>query len=592
MAKVVIQLQDASKLLDVHAVEAAVTQLEGVEYARVSRTTGKVTVAFDASKTSQTAIEHALQALGHMTSDVQPANTIRIPIEGMTCASCQARIATALQKQEGVASAEVSLSRGEAAVSFDPLLTDRTKLTQTITKLGYTVPEAKASSWSRHGRTAGLIALIGALYVLMEHFGVLNLLAPSALATAEAGYGMLFVIGLMTSVHCVAMCGGINLSQCIGTQAIISQGNAAWKPSLLYNAGRVISYTLIGFVVGALGSAISFSFALQGILKLIAAFFMLVMALNMLGLFPGLSRIVPRLPQWLSRRIGHKRRSVTSPLMVGLLNGLMPCGPLQAMQLYALSTGNAWAGALSMLLFSLGTVPLMFGFGALSTALGRRFTSGVMAAGAVLLAVLGLSMFSQGISLAGWQGTLVAPPASVAEQPTASTQSASAAQPQEPMVQAVQKVGSTLEAYRYPNITVQVGVPVEWTVTAPEGSINGCNNRMIIQEYGIEHTFAQGDNLITFTPDKVGTYAYSCWMGMIRATITAVDDPQPAQQVASPATDQPTAAPDRRFALGATDAAPVLDGQQANDTLSGSNPLSTASIFAAGESGAVAPCCE
>ncbi|MEA5145364.1 MAG: heavy metal-associated domain-containing protein, partial [Candidatus Limiplasma sp.] len=92
MAKVVIQLQDASKLLDVHAVEAAVTQLEGVEYARVSRTTGKVTVAFDASRTSQTAIEHALQALGHMTSDVQPANTIRIPIEGMTCASCQVRI--------------------------------------------------------------------------------------------------------------------------------------------------------------------------------------------------------------------------------------------------------------------------------------------------------------------------------------------------------------------------------------------------------------------------------------------------------------------------------------------------------------------
>jgi len=68
----------------------------------------------------------------------------------------------------------------------------------------------------------------------------------------------------------------------------------------------------------------------------------------------------------------ERQRGNKGPFTVGLLNGLMPCGPLQAMQIYALSTGNPLKGALSMLLFSLGTVPLMFGLGALGSLLSRR----------------------------------------------------------------------------------------------------------------------------------------------------------------------------------------------------------------------------
>jgi plastocyanin domain-containing protein len=90
------------------------------------------------------------------------------------------------------------------------------------------------------------------------------------------------------------------------------------------------------------------------------------------------------------------------------------------------------------------------------------------------------------------------------------------------VVDGVQLVRSTLSANRYPAIVVQAGLPVRWTITAPPGSINGCNNRMIIREYGIEHPFRPGDNLIEFTPQRTGRIAYSCWMGMIRSTITVV----------------------------------------------------------------------
>ena len=88
----------------------------------------------------------------------------------------------------------------------------------------------------------------------------------------------------------------------------------------------------------------------------------------------------------------------------------------------------------------------------------------------------------------------------------------------------VQVVRSTLLPNSYPSITVQAGVPVRWGIDAPSGSINGCNNRLIIPALGMEYTFHTGKNVITFTTEHSGTLPYTCWMGMIRGVIT-VEDP-------------------------------------------------------------------
>lgn len=93
-----------------------------------------------------------------------------------------------------------------------------------------------------------MLACIVALYLLMDYTGVLNLLVPSQLADGSMGYGMLFVIGLITSVHCIAMCGGINLSQCLPKEGEPNRLGAVW-----YNLGRVVSYTLAGFILGLVG---------------------------------------------------------------------------------------------------------------------------------------------------------------------------------------------------------------------------------------------------------------------------------------------------------------------------------------------------
>jgi sulfite exporter TauE/SafE len=94
-------------------------------------------------------------------------------------------------------------------------------------------------------------------------------------------------------------------------------------------------------------------------------------------------------------------RTGRGPFIVGLLNGLMPCGPLQAMQLYALSTGSVIMGAASMFVFSAGTVPLMFALGAVNSVLNARFSRVMTTVSAVLVLVLGLAMLTNALALLG-----------------------------------------------------------------------------------------------------------------------------------------------------------------------------------------------
>lgn len=442
--------------------------------------------------------------------------TKKLRIGGMTCISCQNKIEKKLRNTAGIEKAEVSYNAGTALVTFDTDIISYQSITGIIDNLGYSVITEQGRERKDTSRTVGILMIIASLYLFLEQTGLLNLLVPSQLADKTMGYGMLFIIGLITSVHCVAMCGGINLSQCIpkSGQEEINQGRlSAFRPAFLYNLGRVISYTAVGFLAGGLGAAVTFSNTFQGVLKLAAGIFMVIMGINMLGIFPWLRRLNPRMPKFIAVKIQKEKSKSNSPFFVGLLNGLMPCGPLQAMQIYALSTGNPFSGALSMFLFSLGTVPLMFILGALSTVLSKKFTSRVMTAGAVLVVVLGLSMFTQGVSLAGISPSAILP----GLEGISGNQQESSGQIK--IEDGVQVINSTLSPGRYPNIKVQAGIPVKWIIDAPAGSINGCNNRMIIREYGIEYSFHTGENVVEFTPDKTGKIPYSCWMGMIRGSI-------------------------------------------------------------------------
>ena len=439
-------------------------------------------------------------------------------IDGMTCANCESHVELALSRADGVVSAEVSYKTALASLVYNEQAITYNEIKAIIEETGYTVKE-QVQAAERKAQRPGLLQAAGigiillSVYIIFNRLGLLNLFSAFPQAKEGMGYGMLFVIGLLTSLHCVAMCGGINLSQCIPQQAVTGK-KAGIMPSILYNSGRVISYTVIGGIVGALGSVITFSGPMKGIIAILAGIFMVLMGLNMTGFFPSLRRFVPTMPKAAAKAINNKKQKSSSPLIVGLLNGLMPCGPLQAMQLYALSAGSFLSGALSMMLFALGTVPLMFGLGALASVLSKRFTRGLTRAGAVLVALLGLLMFQNGISLSGFTLPSIS---SMFQSNTADSEAAAVVQ------NGVQAVSTKLESGGYEPIKVQVGIPVHWVISAEKGSLNGCNNSIIIPAYGIEKALSEGDNIIEFTPTQSGTVSFSCWMGMIRSHITVTD---------------------------------------------------------------------
>jgi len=437
----------------------------------------------------------------------------------MTCINCQNKIEKKLKGTAGVQAVKVDYNTGKTDVTYDAAQTSFAEISAVIEKLGYQTLEGNARN-----QTLPMLVIIFGLFMLMQIFGTSSLAASFPIAKEGMSYAMLLVIGLFTGVHCIAMCGGINLSQTLrresgGDSAAMGTTYSMLLPSFLYNGGRLVSYTLVGILVGALGSVITLSVRFQGIVQLAAGVFMVIMGINMLGLFPALRRLTPRMPKFFEGKLNGR-----GPLVIGLLNGVMPCGPLQAMQLYALSTGSPVKGGISMFLFCAGTIPLMFALGAVSSALtgvkGRAFSRRIMQAGAIAVAALGLVMFSNGWALSSFKDNTYSRPA-----PVQSAIPASNTTPLMPEIKdGEQIVNSTLQPNRYPAITVQQGIPVRWTIKAPPGSINGCNNRIIIPEYGIQYAFQPGDNVIKFNPAKAGRFRFSCWMGMIKSTITVVGD--------------------------------------------------------------------
>ncbi|MCL6591695.1 MAG: sulfite exporter TauE/SafE family protein [Firmicutes bacterium] len=466
-------------------------------------------------------------------------------VQGMSCPSCELKIENVLTEMTGVKEVKASLAKASVAVKYDPAETDPESIKSAVRKLGYEVDRdafTDGKTGSNGAKKMSLNQILGVgIIIFAVYFVIKSTVGFNFIPQVEksAGYGMLFVVGLLTSLHCIAMCGGINLSQCVricdpvvketGTVAEDAPQNlrapgeagresqfAKFKPSFLYNLGRVISYTLIGGFAGALGSVISFSGGAKGVVAIIGGLFMVIIGIKMLDIFPWLRRFKISVPKFFGNKI-YTNAGKHGPFIIGLLNGLMPCGPLQTMQLYALGTGSFLAGAGSMFLFSMGTVPLMFGFGALSSLLSSKFTQRMLKVSAALIIALGLMMVSRGLSLSGVSLAATSPFAGntgngVQNQAVAKIQGG------------IQEVTTAIESGRYQPIIVQQGIPVRWTIKAQAGDLNGCNNPVTIPKYNIQKRLVPGANVIEFTPQEAGTIIYTCWMGMITSQIKVVPD--------------------------------------------------------------------
>ena len=416
-------------------------------------------------------------------------------VKGMFCDNCERRINDALIGLSGVEEVSASFEKARVSVRYDKSITGRARIEEAIESLGYEV----GYDTGRNVQIVSLIIIILALYVIARHLGWTRVFNVFPAIDNSISMGMVFVTGVLTSVHCIAMCGGINLTQSVMSA---NAGRRVTRDNITYNLGRIISYTVIGALVGGVGSLISLSSLAKGIVTLAAAAAMIIMALNMLGVFKPLRKIRILLPAGVYGRAFTAAGS--SSFLIGILNGLMPCGPLQAMQLYALSTGSVVKGALSMLLFSIGTVPLMLGFGLAAGKLNNKYTMNMLSVSAVVILIMGVHMMSNGLALAGVDAVLARSEDKVNIAAVDGD---------------VQKVRSEVDYGSYEVIEVASGIPVEWTIEVPPGKLNGCNSEIIVPAYDIDIKLHEGENIVSFTPQEPGDVPYSCWMGMIKSKI-------------------------------------------------------------------------
>lgn len=431
----------------------------------------------------------------------------RIKVYEMTCTSCENRVEKAIKKLHGVFSVKANYSKQFADVEYDDTLCNMTKIKSAIRKAGYSTQS------SSDYKFIGILIVVAVIVLLGLKTSGFDMEAK----LKNASYAVLFIVGILTSIHCVGMCGGIMLSQSLSIES--KSKFQAIKPALMYNIGRVISYTILGGLIGALGSVFSLSITAQAGLQIFAGAFMIIMGFNMAG-FSVFRKFNIKLPH----SICKLKNQSGSPFIVGILNGLMPCGPLQTMQLFALGTGSATKGALSMFMFSLGTVPLMLTFGALSGLLSKGYTKKILKFSGVLIIVLGLIMGNRGFVLAGINVNPLTALASTKDVLTGNSSSSSNANVSIATLQdGVQVINMTADNNGYtPNaFYVQKDIPVKWIIDGKQ--INSCNNSIVAKSLNIQKKIKTGENIIEFTPsDK--DINFSCWMGMIRGVIKVVDD--------------------------------------------------------------------
>ncbi|MBD3204440.1 hypothetical protein GF327_09185 [Candidatus Woesearchaeota archaeon] len=441
--------------------------------------------------------------------------------EGTTCASCEKIIKMQAKEVEGVEDIDFDLSTESGYVTFDKTKTDIDEILYKIEEKGFTCFILDESTQKKQKNIVGWIfGLIGLAVVFYFLFTISETVHLPEIQR-DMGYGLLFATGLLTGIHCVSMCGGFVVSY---TADAAKKKKSSHKSHFMYGIGKTISYTVIGAGFGLLGSIIAFTPKLRGIAGIFAGLFLVLYGLKMLNIFPVLRKIQFKTPGFISRFAGKKSESTSSPLVIGLLNGLMiACGPLQAIYIMAAGTGDIFEGAKLLFVFALGTLPVMLGFGYITSIISKKATHKLLKASGVIVIVLGIVMMNNGLVLTGSGYDFDSMVMSVRGE-TSLTGAAVKENELSKLSQGYQEIRMEVDRYGWKpdKFVLKKGVPVKWIINGKE--INGCNNAIQVPKYGLEFDIIQGEQVIEFTPEQEGVVRWSCWMGMIPGTFIVKED--------------------------------------------------------------------
>ncbi|GAB3671634.1 sulfite exporter TauE/SafE family protein [Saccharopolyspora sp. ID03-671] len=280
--------------------------------------------------------------------------------------------------------------------------------------------------------------------------------------------------------------------------------------------GKLVSHSVLGALLGTLGTVVQMSVGTRTALQLIAGVVICVLGLSQLGV-PGFRKIVIEPPlSWMRIvRDSSRSQSALAPTLLGLVSVLIPCGVTLSVEALALTSGSPLSGAAIMATFVVGTSPLfaLLGYAARKAATAWRSRLAVLTGIAVL--ITGLYTLNGGLELAG--------------SPLAASrlaQAATAEAPPAPGTVTVQNghqtvvVTASSSAYSPANVQVRADLPT--TLIIQSDNAQGCIRSFIIPSLGIDKILpTRGQTPIELGTLPRGPLAYSCGMGMYTGTITA-----------------------------------------------------------------------
>lgn len=203
-------------------------------------------------------------------------------------------------------------------------------------------------------------------------------------------------MGLISSFHCVGMCGPIALALPVHKHTRAQQVVGV----LAYNAGRALTYAMFGMVIGTLGASLAWLGALR--------YASIAVGVAMLAYVFWPSGLEHRLhmPLFWQKIVGFlrqrmvtylKKTDLSGMLLLGMLNGAIPCGMVYMALLSSVATGNVWGGAIFMVLFGLGTMPAMLALGIAKQQFTPALRTRIRKLTPVLVAIAGIWLVARGV---------------------------------------------------------------------------------------------------------------------------------------------------------------------------------------------------
>ncbi len=327
-----------------------------------------------------------------------------------------------------------------------------------------------------------------------------------------------FITGLTTGgLSCLAVQGGL-LATALSPQPAAPKAIKA-APILLFLAAKLVAYTLLGLLLGALGSMLQLTAFMRAVLYISIGVFMVGNGLRMLNVHPLFRYFVFEPPAAVTRYLRRKAKAdadAITPLTLGALTVLIPCGVTQAMMALAMGTGNALQAAGLMAAFTLGSSVVFFVVVYLATRLGALLERNFARAVAVLLLVLGLVSVDSGLNLLGSPLSFARLTQLLQSQPIAPLEAAT------PLPEVLgDEVRITVLNDGYAPATLRARADVPFQLIFVTDNVRSCSRALVIPELGVEKILpATGEVSIEVPAQPAGkVLRYSCSMGMYTGEI-------------------------------------------------------------------------